>query len=102
MNEAQLRAFIRIRNRSEFASNLQFEFDATEAGFDVRDLGKGDWHEMPDGDKAFRWETPFGTLQELRGKLALFDAAGKQIYPGLIVTGFRPPFDTFEPDEAPE
>lgn len=35
----KLLKFIKIRNESNFQTNLQFTFDAHEAGFDISELG---------------------------------------------------------------
>lgn len=89
MTKDQLLKFIRIRNSSEFDSNLQFGFDAKEAGFAVKELGDVERVGLKH-DPAYRWQTPFGFLQEFRGKLSLHDPeTGNQIYPGLIHVGMR-------------
>lgn len=47
LTEASIKKFVRIRNESAFASNLQFQIDAQRAGFTSDDLGKAvgvnDW-----------------------------------------------------------
>lgn len=35
----QLEKFVKLRNKSGFASNMQFWFDAKECGFEPADLG---------------------------------------------------------------
>ena len=60
LTQAKLDKFIRIRNKTEFSSNLQFVFDAKEAGFEVKDLG--DVTKIDENH--YEWETPFGTLRE--------------------------------------
>ena len=90
MTKEQLLKFIRIRNRSEFTSNLQFGIDADEAGFKVEELGSPSrtWDESGQAN-GYRWETPFGELRERWFKLALFDRAGEQVFPGQINVGLR-------------
>lgn len=39
MNRTQLRRFVKTRNKSGHASNLQFQIDANACGFSVDDLG---------------------------------------------------------------
>jgi hypothetical protein len=56
----QLERFIAKRNKSGFASNLQFAFDAQECGFDVNDLGPA--HKLEAG--GYRWWTDHGQLIE--------------------------------------
>ena len=62
---ARFRKFVKIRNSSGLSNNLQFGFDATEAGLDVRDF--------PDviklADNHYLWEFSFGRLEELYGVL---------------------------------
>ena len=70
---AQLLAFIKRRNASSFASNLQFQIDARESGFDAADLGVP---EVIEGDgKVYVWRTPHGQLEERSGVLRLVPAA---------------------------
>lgn len=66
MTRAQLEKFIRIRNASEFQTNLQFGIDATEAGIDVHELGEPRLEA-----NGWSWKTPFGILIEENGKLRL-------------------------------
>jgi hypothetical protein len=56
----QLQRFVTKRNKSGFASNLQFAFDAKECGFDVEDLGQA--HRLETG--GYRWSTGHGHLIE--------------------------------------
>jgi hypothetical protein len=71
MTKEQLERFIAIRNKSGFASNLQFSIDADEAGFKVAELGtptKVGLKQAP----AYHWETPHGTLiEEPGGRMSL-------------------------------
>lgn len=66
MTLEQLQKFIRIRNRSGFQGNLQFQIDAKEAGFPVSELGA-----VARTNSGFEWVTPHGRLIEERGKLRL-------------------------------
>lgn len=68
ITEAKIRRFVKIRNKSPFASNLQFWSDLHEA--------KINSDEMPEPDKghignliAYRWRFPFGDLIEFRGEM---------------------------------
>jgi hypothetical protein len=66
MTRAQIKAFIKRRNESEFQTNLQFGLDAHAIGFKVEDLGpavKESW--------GFWWDTVYGRLEERHGKLSL-------------------------------
>ena len=67
MTKEQLLKFIKIRNASGFQSNLQFEFDAREAGFDAKDLG----HVAKVDNGLYEWKTPHGVLVEFHGVLEL-------------------------------
>lgn len=67
MTKQQLMRFIKRRNASMFDTNLQFQIDAEACGFRIGDLGKATWN----GYNAYVWETPYGTLREVRGKLSL-------------------------------
>ncbi len=63
---AKLEDFIRRRNTSEFQTNLQFQIDMDCAGIVAEDF--------PQATKrawGYSWETPFGRLEERRGKLKL-------------------------------
>lgn len=66
----QLHAFIKTRNASPFASNLQFQIDARECGFDAGDLGVAEVTES-DGLKTYLWQTSHGRLVEMGGFLTL-------------------------------
>lgn len=66
----QLLAFIKTRNASPFASNLQFQIDAHECGFDAGALGAPEATET-DGLKTYIWRTPHGRLVEMGGFLSL-------------------------------
>lgn len=73
---AKLEKFVRTRNKSGFASNLQFAFDADACGFKVEDLG--DAKKTDDG--IYYWETPFGMLVECGGSLMLSDVPYEKDY----------------------
>lgn len=75
MTLKQLMKFIRLRNTSGHASNLQFSFDASAAGFNVNDLGKVTKSERPNGVVFYEWQTPHGTLVECNGQLSLVTEA---------------------------
>jgi hypothetical protein len=68
MTKKQLEKFVKLRNKSPHASNLQFQIDAEECGFKVSDLGEirviGD-------DHFYMWDTPHGFLREHRGVMSL-------------------------------
>ena len=66
----QLLAFIKTRNASPFASNLQFQIDAHECGFGAGVLGAPEATET-DGLKTYIWRTPHGRLVEMGGFLSL-------------------------------
>jgi hypothetical protein len=66
----QLHAFIKTRNASPFASNMQFHIDADECGFDAADLGVPEVSET-DGITTYTWRTPHGRLIEMGGFLSL-------------------------------
>ncbi len=67
VSEKQLKRFIKIRNESGFASNLQFQFDAHEAGFKVDALGT-----VEKTAEGYRWHVPpHGYLIEEAGQLRL-------------------------------
>lgn len=60
LTKAQLRRFVKLRNRSYFPSNLQFMADCNECGFRVADLG----HARPfvlDRFKGYQWTINFKT-----------------------------------------
>lgn len=64
----KLLKFIKMRNASEFSSNLQFGFDLDSCGLKLEDLGFGDWVEPG----VFAWETPHNLwLVEKGGQLSL-------------------------------
>jgi len=67
MTRDQLKRFIKVRNRSDFATNLQFQIDAEYCGFRVGDLGTA--KKVEDG--VYQWQTPFGLLREAHGHLEL-------------------------------
>jgi hypothetical protein len=70
MTKKQLLKFIAIRNKSGFASNLQFELDASQCGFSTDELGPVSKVGLKDAP-AYHWETEHGTLIEYGGKLEL-------------------------------
>lgn len=63
----QVEKFIKLRNKSEFSSNMQFHIDADACGFKVEDLGDV----VKVGPGEYVWTLPFGKLREHLGKLAL-------------------------------
>ena len=70
--EKAILKFIRLRNSSEFDSNLQFQLDMDAAELKLKDIGKA--VKFTDFDKqevGWCWETPFGTLKEAGGKMSL-------------------------------
>lgn len=71
LTEKRIREFIRVRNASQFASNLQFQIDADACGVDLDLLGAA----APVAH-GYAWTLPFGTLREdtrfACGKMALF------------------------------
>ena len=60
MTKTKLLKFIKARNESSFSSNLQFSIDATEAGFDVNELGDAVKRE----GGGYEWNTRYGHLIE--------------------------------------
>lgn len=76
MTLKQLENFIKLRNKSEFDSNLSFMFDCDRAGFECKELGQAIHlpHAQKIGDRywSFYWDTPFGILVEHFGKMRLF------------------------------
>lgn len=67
ITEAKIAKFIKIRNESPHQSNMQFEFDARQAGFSVADMPKPE--KVDEGH--YVWHFPFGKLVEQYGKLRL-------------------------------
>lgn len=72
ITKEQLLKFIEIRNQSSFSSNMQFVFDAEEAGFYAGDLGSAEEMEP----KKYVWETEYGQLIEEVGRLRLEECHG--------------------------
>ncbi len=70
MTKNQLIKFVKLRNQSEFASNLAFGSDADACGFDGKELGKPDRY-LGDG---WTWATPHGFLVEIGGKMVLYES----------------------------
>ena len=74
----KLARFCEIRNASQCNSNLQFELDAREAGFEVDELGKperiGPETNSPRNPSGYQWITSVGTLTE-RGGIMSFEPA---------------------------
>jgi hypothetical protein len=71
-SKAQLLRFVKTRNESGFQSNLQFHFDASACGIDLKDLD-GPYRYEPGG---YRWFTPYGELIEHPGgRMELKEAA---------------------------
>ena len=58
---AKLRRFVKIRNRSSFSNNLQFQIDCMSAGFDVNDLGIPRKF-MLDGFAGYVWSLNVGEI----------------------------------------
>ena len=71
MTKQQLEKFIKIRNKSDFSSNLQFEIDAHSADLKISELGKSKKVITEEGYEDYVWKTPFGTLREHQGALSL-------------------------------
>ncbi|HQV04595.1 MULTISPECIES: hypothetical protein [unclassified Novosphingobium] len=71
LTKSKLERFIKIRNKGGFSSNLQFSIDATEAGFDVGDLG--DPTKLEEG--GYAWNTAHGKLiEQPNGQMQLAEA----------------------------
>jgi hypothetical protein len=51
----KLDRFVKVRNRSGFPSNLQFQIDANECGFEVSELGDVRVFHI-DGSKGYEWK----------------------------------------------
>ncbi len=67
ITKRQMARFIKMRNSSDFQSNLQFQIDAEACGFRPSDLG--DVKKIEEGE--YVWQTPYGTLREKYGKMSL-------------------------------
>lgn len=67
---SKLRRFVKLRAKSGFASNLQFQIDCNEAGMSVDDLGPVRKGEVG-GIRAYLWTTPAGDLCEIGGRLLI-------------------------------
>ena len=67
----KLHALVRVRNRSEHSSNLQFQFDTESVGLKLSDLGQA--YRYPSG--GYRWFVKDGSYEhvliEQDGKLRL-------------------------------
>lgn len=76
LTEARVKKFIKLRNKSEFDSNLSFVFDCTVAGFKHSELGQAKHlpHAKRIGKQYYQyyWDLPFGILVENFGKMRLF------------------------------
>ena len=70
----KLCALVRVRNRSEFSSNLQFQADIESVGLEMKDLGAA--LRVP-GVDAYQWFVKDGSYEhrliEQDGKLRLED-----------------------------
>jgi hypothetical protein len=65
MTRAQLDRFVKLRNESEFFSNLQFQFDLETVGLKLADLGEARRVWDANGQaNGYRWDTSAGTLRE--------------------------------------
>jgi hypothetical protein len=53
----QLRKFVKMRNKSSFQSNLQFQIDANNSGFLAKDLGDTERFKL-NGFTGYRWMVP--------------------------------------------
>lgn len=71
MTRKQLEKFIKLRNTSDFQTNLQFQIDADASGFKVSDLGDPKVIVGEYGIKSYEWATPYGTLREHLGVVTL-------------------------------
>lgn len=71
MTKKQLEKFVKIRNASGFSANLQFQIDADEAGFDIKELGDPT---KLNGNIGYMWDTPAGRLVELHGVLTIYQS----------------------------
>lgn len=70
LTRERLERFVKIRNKAEFHSNLQFQSDANACGFSVHDLG--DVEKVVDTNvRQYVWQTPVGTLIEENGLLRI-------------------------------
>lgn len=70
ITQKKLERFIKMRNKSGFQSNLQFQFDADACGLKVADFGPVTKHE----EGFYSWDTPCGRLIERFGKMWLDDS----------------------------
>lgn len=71
LTKKQLERFVRVRNKSPFSSNLQFQSDAEDCGFAVAELGDVT-RLTPAG--GYMWRPACGVLVERFGKCALYPA----------------------------
>ena len=90
MTKKQLEKFVKMRNASEYSSNLQFQIDADECGFKVKDLGDPKRvmdSRVKDLAVGYCWETPHGVLVEVRHRLFLYESMQefKSVSEGLLV-----------------
>lgn len=69
VTKAKLERFIKVRNKSMFSSNLQFQIDLDECGLTLADIGQA--VRRDEGAGGFMWATPCGKLIEERGELRL-------------------------------
>lgn len=51
----KLKRFVKVRNKSEFSSNFQYQIDAEQCGFEVKDLGAVRVFHI-DGSKGYEWK----------------------------------------------
>lgn len=70
LTRARLERFVKVRNKSEYQSNLQFLSDCESCGFRVGDLGDVT-PVVTENGKHYVWTTPFGKLIEEYGKLRI-------------------------------
>lgn len=65
--------FVKMRNASEFNSNLQFGFDLDACGLKLADLGPGDWDHTDPNYPRFIWHTPnnLSLIEDYKNKMTL-------------------------------
>lgn len=77
MTKTQLKKFLKLRNSSEFTSNLQFQIDADACGFRVSELGKAKEVKLLSDVSAWVWKTEHGYLIELGRSMVLYETWGE-------------------------
>lgn len=91
----QLERFVRIRNKSPFNSNFQFQIDLETVGLKVADIGTA----VKIREGVYEWRLANVTLVEDDGELSLRDAPGGFICVDCKTDAFEPEIHEDPPDE---